>query len=73
MLHSQAMEELKEAVMECTEGNFTPKIVKVTDDYLYAEFESPTFGFQDDVEFWFNGNKSQVQNIYIRGARNIEG
>ena len=29
--------------------NFEPKIISQTDDYLYAEFQSPTFGFIDDV------------------------
>lgn len=36
--------------------NFEPKIVKKGDDYLYVEYQSPTFGFVDDVEFFFPGN-----------------
>lgn len=36
--------------------NFEPKIIKKTSDYLYAEYQSPTFGFIDDVEFFFTGN-----------------
>jgi uncharacterized protein (DUF1499 family) len=36
--------------------NFEPHIVKKTDDYLYVEYVSPTFGFTDDVEFFFPGN-----------------
>lgn len=36
--------------------NFEPKIVRQTEDYLYAEYASPTFGFTDDVEFFFSGN-----------------
>lgn len=35
--------------------NFDATIVKETPDYLYAEFTSPTFGFIDDVEFFFTG------------------
>jgi len=31
--------------------NFEPKIISQTDDYLYAEFQSPTFGFIDDVRY----------------------
>ena len=37
---------------------FEPTIVKETPDYLYAEYQSPTFGFIDDVEFFFTGNLS---------------
>lgn len=40
---------------------FTPNIVKKTDDYIYVEYASPTFGFVDDVEFWFPGRNSEVE------------
>lgn len=40
---------------------FTPNIVKKTDDYIYVEYSSPTFGFIDDVEFWFPGRNSEVE------------
>merc|ERR1712176_1702008 len=30
-------------------------------DYLYVEYESPTFGFIDDVEFWFPGKDNKVE------------
>ena len=36
---------------------FTPTVVKQTDEYLYVEYESPTFGFVDDVEFWLPADK----------------
>jgi hypothetical protein len=32
---------------------FDPKIVTKTADYVYVEYQSPTFGFTDDVEFYF--------------------
>lgn len=38
---------------ELKPDGFTPKIIKQTSDYVYLEYESPTFGFIDDVEFWF--------------------
>ena len=50
---SQAMDELVEVVSALKPDNFTPKIVKRTEDYLYVEYESPTFGFIDDAEFYF--------------------
>lgn len=31
-----------------------------SDSYLYAEFQSPLFGFIDDVEFWFPGQQQQA-------------
>jgi len=49
----QAMKELVEVVSTLQPDKFTPTIIKQTDDYLYAEYQSSTFGFVDDVEFWF--------------------
>lgn len=58
----QAMAELAEVVGSIKPDKFEPKIVKQTGDYLYAEFQSPTFGFIDDVEFYFPpGDKSVVE------------
>lgn len=54
----QAMAELVSVVKDMTPDKFTPKIVKQTKDYLYLEYESPTFGFIDDVEFFFPANRS---------------
>ncbi|MEW5298008.1 MAG: hypothetical protein WDW38_003701 [Sanguina aurantia] len=49
----QAMAELVSVVKSLKPDDFTPKIISQTADYLYVEYESPTFGFVDDVEFWF--------------------
>ncbi|RLN43408.1 uncharacterized protein C2845_PM01G49460 [Panicum miliaceum] len=58
----EAMKELIEAVTKTKPDNFTPRIVEKTDYYVRVEYESPIFGFVDDVEFWFPpGNKSIVQ------------
>jgi uncharacterized protein (DUF1499 family) len=38
-----------QVVKELKPDNFTPRIVQQTSDYLYVEYESPTFGFIDDV------------------------
>ena len=51
--------------------NFTPTIITQNDDYLYAEFQSPTFGFIDDVEFWFPGNKQKDGIVEYRSASRI--
>jgi len=56
----QAMAELAKVVAESKPDGFTPTIIKQTDDYLYAEYQSPTFGFIDDVEFWIKDN-TQVE------------
>eukprot|EP00210_Caulerpa_lentillifera_P001661 g1596.t1 len=53
----EAMAELVSVVSKIQPDKFTPTIVANTDDYLYAEFQSPTFGFIDDVEFWFPSDK----------------
>ena len=45
----QAMAELVEVVKGTTPDGFTPAIVKQTDEYLYVEYTSPTFGFIDDT------------------------
>lgn len=46
---SQAMAELKEVVMSTNPDKFTPTIVQETEDYLYVEYESPTFGVSASV------------------------
>ncbi|KAK3287839.1 hypothetical protein CYMTET_4667 [Cymbomonas tetramitiformis] len=50
---AQAMAELQAAIENTEPDKFTHEIIKVTDDYLYAEYTSPIFGFVDDVEFYF--------------------
>ncbi|RLN17247.1 uncharacterized protein C2845_PM02G40850 [Panicum miliaceum] len=58
----EAMKELIEVVTKTKPDNFTPRIVEKTDDYVRVEYESPIFGFVDDLEFWFPpGNKAIVQ------------
>ncbi|CAM0146768.1 unnamed protein product [Urochloa decumbens] len=58
----EAMKELTEVITKTKPDNFTPRIVEKTDDYVRVEYESPIFGFVDDVEFWFPpGNKPIVQ------------
>lgn len=51
--------------------NFTPTVITQTGDYLYAEFQSPTFGFIDDVEFWFPDNKQKDGIVEYRSASRI--
>jgi uncharacterized protein (DUF1499 family) len=59
---AEAMAELREVVESLNPDKFTVQVVKQTDDYLYAEYTSPTFGFIDDVEFWFKpGPGSRVE------------
>uniref|UniRef100_A0A0E0KLT8 Uncharacterized protein n=1 Tax=Oryza punctata TaxID=4537 RepID=A0A0E0KLT8_ORYPU len=58
----EAMNQLIQVVTQTKPDNFTPRLVEKTDDYVRVEYESPIFGFVDDVEFWFPpGNKSIVQ------------
>lgn len=40
----QAMQELVEVVERLTPDKFTPTIIKQDKDYLYVEYQSPTFG-----------------------------
>lgn len=65
----QAMQELVDVVSNIQPDGFTPKIIKKTDDYLYAEFESPTFGFIDDFEAFFDKSKPGV--VEYRSASRI--
>ncbi|KAG0584137.1 hypothetical protein M758_3G186900 [Ceratodon purpureus] len=58
----KAMAELIDAINTTKPDNFSPRIVKQTDDYIYVEYSSPLVGFVDDVEFWFPpGNRSLVE------------
>ncbi|KAL4524396.1 hypothetical protein Ndes2526B_g00406 [Nannochloris sp. 'desiccata'] len=68
---AQAMQELTDVVSKLTPDGFTPTIVKQTDDYLYVEYQSPTFGFIDDVEFYFTSNATQPYTVEYRSASRI--
>eukprot|EP00271_Cylindrocystis_brebissonii_P013822 TRINITY_DN34152_c0_g1_i1.p1 TRINITY_DN34152_c0_g1~~TRINITY_DN34152_c0_g1_i1.p1 ORF type:complete len:238 (+),score=35.74 TRINITY_DN34152_c0_g1_i1:76-789(+) len=58
----QAMSELLEVIESTKPDGFTPTIITKKPDYVYVEYESPTFGFVDDVEFWFPpGSRSLVE------------
>ncbi len=55
-------------VQKLRPDGFEPKIVSQTGDFLYVEYQSPTFGFIDDVEFWFKpGPGSRVEYRWGRG------
>ncbi|XP_028553357.1 uncharacterized protein LOC110114471 isoform X2 [Dendrobium catenatum] len=58
----EAMEELLQVLVSERPDRFTPRVVEKKDDYVRVEYESPIFGFVDDVEFWFPpGKKSLVE------------
>jgi uncharacterized protein (DUF1499 family) len=58
----QAFQELKEVLATVKPDGFEHTVVKETDNYIYLTYESPIFGFTDDVEFWFPpGNRSIVE------------
>ncbi|KAM0850304.1 hypothetical protein ACQ4PT_053157 [Festuca glaucescens] len=56
----EAMKELIEVVTKTKPDKFTPNIVEKGDDYVRVEYESPIFGFVDDVEFWFPPGKKSI-------------
>jgi hypothetical protein len=70
----QAMEELVSVVNEVQPDKFSVNIIKQTADYLYIEYQSPTFGFIDDVEFFFPANRyaaertSQYARVHVQVA-----
>ena len=43
-------------------------VIEQRDDYLYAQFETPTLRFVDDVEFWYDPATSALQ---VRSASRI--
>lgn len=61
---AEALAELVETIQTSSPSNFTPTVVENNEEnYVRAEFESPTFGFVDDVEFFFRGEKSADESI----------
>merc|ERR1712170_191060 len=66
---AEAMAELRDVIESIKPDDFTPTVIKQTDDYLYAEFQSPIFGFIDDVEFFFPGGKRDL--VEYRSASRI--
>jgi len=70
----QAMQELVAAVKASSPDGFTPTIVKQEEDYLYVEYQSPLFGFVDDVEFYFPGGPgSRVEYRSASRMGNTDG
>ena len=65
----EAMKDLEDAVTSLSPDKFTSAIVEKTDDYLYAEYTSPTFGFIDDVEFLVRDEASS--EVEYRSASRI--
>lgn len=59
------MEELVSVVKDLQPDKFTPTIITQTSDYLYVEYQSPTFGFIDDVEFWFPKDRCGLPHAHI--------
>ncbi|KAF3790245.1 hypothetical protein EJ110_NYTH16813 [Nymphaea thermarum] len=55
-----AMAELLQVIESTRPDNFTPHVTEKKDDYVRVEYESPIFGFVDDVEFWFPPGKKSV-------------
>lgn len=53
----KAMQELLDVIEKTSPDGFAHKIVKQTDDYVYVEYESPTFGFIDDFEVYFPADR----------------
>ncbi len=43
-------------------------IIEETDNYLYAEFQTPLMGFVDDVEFYLDANENV---IHVRSASRL--
>ena len=66
---AEAMKDLEDAVTSLTPDGFTSEIIEKTDDYLYAEYTSPTFGFVDDVEFLVRDEASS--EVEYRSASRI--
>lgn len=44
------------------------RIIKETDNYIYAEFKSKLMGFVDDVEFYLNNDRKIIQ---VRSASRL--
>jgi uncharacterized protein (DUF1499 family) len=59
-----SMAQLRKVV----EGMELTKIIKETDNYLYAEFKSKLMGFVDDVEFYLD---SKAKVIHVRSASRL--
>lgn len=57
------MSELAEVVSSIKPDNFEPKIINKTDDYLYAEFQSPTFGVRP-LELGHSSEQYQYQTLF---------
>jgi uncharacterized protein (DUF1499 family) len=55
-------------IKQIVAGMEKTKIVRETEDYLYAEFTTPLMGFVDDVEFWHDRANNLV---HVRSASRL--
>lgn len=44
------------------------EVIEASSEYLYAEYTSGLFGFVDDVEFWLNRDRHQIE---VRSASRL--
>lgn len=61
---SEAVAKLKEIILAMERTT----IITESDDYLYAEFKSATWGYVDDVEFQIDGENKV---IHVRSASRV--
>lgn len=69
---AQALEQLVDVVNTTDCDGFEATIVERKDDYLRVEYQSPFFGFVDDVEFWFPADtEKQKSRVEYRSASRL--
>ena len=59
------------AVRKAVESLPRTKIIRESQDYLYAEFRSRLLGYVDDVEFFFDGTVIHVRSCSRLGRRDF--
>lgn len=60
-----------EAVRKAVASFPRSRIIRETEDYLYAEFRTPLMRYVDDVEFFFDGMVVHVRSCSRLGRRDF--
>ncbi len=60
-----SLADAKSTMLAVLDGMDRNKVLSSTADYIHAEFRSPTIGFGDDVEFYFD---DEAKVIHFRSA-----
>jgi len=68
LVYTGALDEARDRIVNIVKAMERSTIITVANDYLYAEFVTPGFGYTDDVEFTFDDD---AKLIHVRSSARV--